>query len=227
MGAVGSSGVVAGGAVALVAGVLGYLMGGSAAPSESGATLTWDPVVAAPAETGELDGVLYEVVALRQSWNELEAAVRALTGRLDAIDPLSASRQPVSPSDGDSPSSPELDATLADVQFQLRSALALLEGGGGSLRQVQEEKPEPDWAELQPILELWRVDQEAALREVYLLSDEEMMRKYGPPTKIWGHEGQVAWLYGDGYFDPNTEKFEREIFMEFVDGHVNQLSVEE
>ncbi len=221
-------GLVLGAAAAVCLGGLGFWAGVRSSASarragEAGGTVVPWSGHEEREPAGETEDVRFELGGIAASLARIEEAIAALDTRLASLEPVGA-RQPASPDP--QADSGDLAASLADVQQRLQEALALLDGSV-SLREVREKKPVTDLPELQRLLDLWRSNREEALKNVQLLSSEETMERFGPPTKIWTDEGNVMWLYGDGALDAATQKHEREVILGFVDGHVNQLSVHE
>ena len=159
---------------------------------------------------------------LEQRIAALEAAVVELTAA------VRATRAPASKAPEGSPPAGvdvvELRESVAELQ---RTIVAELERvRDEDLSRLREEKPEPDWAELDQLVHRWRLDPAPVEQEVKLLTVAELLRRYGSPTEIWSNAKGTHWTYGQGY-DPATERYRTEIYLRLQDGVVTSLSIDE
>lgn len=164
-------------------------------------------------------------MALAQILRELQG-LAARSPTREVLDPEGAAPESV----GDLTASIQelrnsVKAQLEETRFladQVAASQAL-----GKNQAAMLEKPEADWNALRGLISSWNLDQEAALEEVRLLSSDQIIRRFGPPTKVWSRGEGVAWLYGTGHFDEESKKYETEVFLQFLDGAVANMSVKQ
>jgi hypothetical protein len=150
--------------------------------------------------------------------------------------PSGAARDPL-PSAGDAP-----DADLLAPDADLLKALARLEqvvreearntrtllapdsGERAVLERIKDADRPADWAAWAPILALWRDDPEAARAAVKLLTDQEVLDRFGTPTDVWSVEQGITWQYARDK-DPVDGGYGTEIILRVPKGYVTQLAV--
>jgi len=178
-----------------------------------------------------------ELAALRQDVRGLQRAVDGLTRRLEREQPTTGL---VSPAPTAARASEVPQATVNQVQ-ELQSAVEQLQASvqswraesvqarqasaSPSLDQLREEKREVDWGAWDTFISDWHLDQEQAAGELKLVTGQELMNRYGPPTEVWSNEKGMHWIYGRDY-DPVAEKYATEIYLRFHDGQVTTVWVE-
>jgi hypothetical protein len=111
----------------------------------------------------------------------------------------------------------ELKDALNEILHNLPTASAPL------LSDVRKENPTPKWDELQKTILLWSWDEVKAQNELVMLSEREVLIKFGAPTEMWSSDKGVNWLYGSGH-DPEGG-YLTEVWLLFLDGHVTVLGV--
>ena len=117
---------------------------------------------------------------------------------------------------------------LAGLQELQRSVDRLLAARGDTVERLQElrkERPEADWSALDPLVELCERDPERARKEVMLLSEEELLRRFGAPDQITTGPVGIKWIYGHEYV-PDWDRYRRQIVFVLTEGVVRTLRVE-
>ena len=146
-----------------------------------------------------------------------------LSGKLDA------NRSPgTEPSSAGSPEVAELAATVAALQDslvrQLEADREVREQD--TLSKLKQAKPEPDWPALDELVRRWRLDPVGAKQDVKLLTDAEVLRRFGTPGEVWSNEKGTHWIYGQGY-DAASDSYQLEIYLRLRDGVVTQVGIDE
>lgn len=67
--------------------------------------------------------------------------------------------------------------------------------GGESLLELRKSRPRTNWAALEELAGLWREDERAADRSQYLQSTRDLLRAYGPPTRIYTPADSLLFHY--------------------------------
>lgn len=171
-----------------------------------------------------------ELVELREELREELSHVRAALERIEArLD--RAEREPVVPRaahdtapvpTGDSDEHLRLHQELLDAVALL---LARSEDPALGLQRLRAERPEADWAALGLLLSLWEVDVEQARKEVQLLSEAELLRRYGAPDLTFPSGEGTRWVYGQG-FVPARDAYELQLTFVIQGGLVRSFFVE-
>ncbi len=204
------------------------LLRARASPSDSVALPAVRPRIDVPAEQAlrvdEPRGdMLLGFRSLEERLDGVEAALRRLEAATAASDP-NAARQPLV--------EPATLAQLGAAVERLEAAIELLRANAKASVAAPDPNalvaahPEPDWEALWELMDLWRVDEKAALQRVQLLDQEALLRTFGSPTELWGNEKGVHWMYGEG-FDPVDEIYRQEVYMRLNEGVVTVLGVKE
>ena len=122
-------------------------------------------------------------------------------------------------------------AELRAMEFRLRSELHGVAGTeddvertAALVERMRGTDAEVDWYAWDPILALWDADREAARAELKLMTAEEVIDRFGPPTDVWSNTNGITWQYARGY-DALAEKYQDEIILRMPDGYVTQLAV--
>lgn len=95
---------------------------------------------------------------------------------------------------------------------------------GLAVARIRELGGEVAWHAWDPILELWDEDRDAARREVKLLTDVEVLDRFGPPTDVWSNTSGITWQYAKD-LDPVTGEPGTEVILRMPAGYVTQLAV--
>lgn len=94
----------------------------------------------------------------------------------------------------------------------------------GVLDRIKDADRPADWAAWAPILALWRDDPGAARAEVKLLTDQEVLDRFGTPTDVWSVDQGITWQYARDK-DPADASWGTEIILRVPKGYVTQLAV--
>lgn len=195
------------------------------------------PAVASP-EHGSA-----ELAAIERRLERIEAAlgrlaVRAPDDELQAprTSPAGARRPATTPVDDASRplAQSEIDQVLAALQRTedaLRRELQLTREvvgdeavRGDTLERIRDEPRPIDWYAWDEILELWNEDPDLARKEVKLLTDEEVLDRFGTPTDVWSNTNGITWQYARD-LDATTGKYATEVILRIPAGFVTQLAV--
>jgi hypothetical protein len=168
-------------------------------------------------------GILSDsLLGIQESLSKIEDRLATLEAR-----PEMRIARAVSPPVGESPNADELLNLISETS-ELKEALsALIQNLSAqstqSLVDVRNENPTPKWGELQNTISLWTQDQVKAQNELVMLSEKEVLLKFGAPTEVWSNNSGINWLYGSG-LDPEGG-YQTEVWLLFLDGHVTVLGV--
>lgn|GEM_PF-5930839 len=190
---------------------------------------TLEPAGGTPLPAEALEGLRAQLDRIESRLKELELEPPvAGPARAEGTLPDSTRDEPSArlPAGGD-------QVTLASLSLQLAELRGLLdehvqEGRAEreanlGLARAKELRPEPDWERLQALIDLQRVDEARALREVRLLTPADVVRRFGSPTEVWHDQNGSNWLFGadrDG-----SGRYHTEVWMCFQDGYVTMLGV--
>ena len=170
-----------------------------------------DAIAAALRELGR------EVGALRQAVEELQGA------------PL---REPVESGESDAASDrPALRRELADLEASMRSEFeslrALIELGErhALVDAIRSDKRHIDWTAWEEVIAAWRRSPEEARKMVKLLTSDELIERFGPPTDIWANQMGLTWQYKRDH--PIDTELTQEAILRLPDGFVAQLAIRE
>lgn len=120
---------------------------------------------------------------------------------------------------------PVLTALEQSIQG-LQEQLAADGSGGGAavgIPRARALKQEADWAQLQPIAELFTVDENRAKRQVRFLTPAELLSRFGPPDEVWAasDSSSVQWFYGRrGIWEGEADAQIAEVSFRIQDGYV-------
>jgi hypothetical protein len=207
---------------------LGWMLSSMGSRAESPAALSGSGAPIPPASTGATDrdldgGEVLGAEDLTARLSRMEAQLVALSRTLDSLAESNSPRRP-----GNTPTEALETTDLSDQVAQLQASVdkLLLRDGDRVARMelLRREHPDSDWAELGTLVGAWQLDEKAAARSLHLQSDERVLEQFGAPTEMWSNDGGVHWVYGEGK-DPITEKYLREIYFCFRDGHVTLVNV--
>ncbi|MAW59912.1 MAG: hypothetical protein CMJ94_03635 [Planctomycetes bacterium] len=129
--------------------------------------------------------------------------LRASVEALDRVAPGAAAAAPHAALPGAAASGGrqvDLEPVLRDLQQAIAGLADQVESGGqgvAGLKRARSMRQTANWAELQPLAELMSRDDEAADRQVRLLTPPELLARFGPPDHVWsgGDSGAVTWHY--------------------------------
>ena len=186
----------------------------------------------ASSEQGELvSGLQRELSLLRRSIEERperEELTAPITREPEAVS--DTDRQPLQ---GPTTSNEEILAAIRALEAKLvsdeRDGAELEEGTIPlSSEELLERMKDPtrgiDWAAWDPIVNLWHQDKNEARKAVKLLTDEQVLERFGPPTDVWSNAQGITWQYARDW-DPVRKKFGTDIILRIPDGYVTQLAV--
>jgi hypothetical protein len=114
---------------------------------------------------------------------------------------------------------------LRELQGSVRSLLELRSDPRAGLQRLREERPTADWSELDLLLSLHERNVEQARKRVQLLSEFEVLRRYGSPDLIFANERGEHWVYGRGYV-PERDAYQLQLVFRFQTGLVRAFHVE-
>lgn len=160
----------------------------------------------------ELRALLERVDA--RSERVLRALADAPAGRAPADEPVTAEGGP----------GEEL-RLLRELERSLAELCARPTDAGEALQRLRAERPEPDWPALDALVATLDADVEAARREVQLLSEPEVLRRYGSPSLTYVRDGVVRWVYGRDYV-PQWDAYRLQLVLAFEGGLVRTVYVE-
>lgn len=115
-----------------------------------------------------------------------------------------------------------LEQSILGLQEQL-SADGSGRGGAVGIPRARALKQTADWAELQPIAELFTLDEDRAKRQVRFLTPAELLSRFGPPDEVWAanDSSSVQWFYGrTGVWDGEADAQVAEVCFRIQDGYV-------
>lgn len=209
--------------VGVLSATLGLAIGWRLRPLPEPAQEALRPPVSAPpvdAPRG-IDGAVAERL---ERLDARLAALEVAIGRLGATARTVAAPDPTAAEDRVAARLDELLARLGAME----DALARLEQSDEraarqriDLAALKEEHDEVQWPALRELLDLRRLDPNAASREVQLLSDEDLVRRFGSPTTMYGNAAGLHWFYRDGDDDVWTT----EVYFRLQNGYVTVLDV--
>lgn len=197
-------------AVAAVAGfVVGLAVTRGAPARPSGA------IEAAPTSDPRLAAIASDLAAVRR-----QLALRA------ADAPASPERRMLREDGTTSDDTPVLLA-LDSLQKHLDAELAELsrliterETAQTRLARMREEGRGIDWAALNALVATWRFDRDAAEKDVELLTAEQVLDRFGPPSRVYTNTNGLHWEYtGKGAGDW------KQVILRVPDGYVTNLIV--
>lgn len=84
-------------------------------------------------------------------------------------------------------------------------------------------KQEADWAQFQPIAELFSLDETRAKRQARFLTPSDLLERFGPPDEAWASNepSSVRWFYGKrGVWDGEPDSPIAEVTFCIQDGYV-------
>ena len=203
-------------ALAFLAGAASlWIWEGSGSAARQTGSESPEPPSASPAEL--------EVILRRLE--EQSATLDGLAKRIEAVSAASP-RQPL-PTD---PAPDEENEALAALLQQVQGSLDhLLEADRldrlERMQRLREEHPDADWAALEPLVDQVALDLEQARKEVLLLSEEELVRRFGSPQLIYSRGNVVCWVYGRNYM-PERDAYQLQVVFSLTDGAVISLHVE-
>lgn len=170
------------------------------------------------AESGQGEIVL-ELQRLRESlqqWKRTSAPVQGVAAPQNLPGPRSERTPDLLPI------LTSLDQSIQGLAEQLAS-----DGSGGGaavgIPRARALKHEADWAQLQPIAELFSVDEDRAKRQVRFLTPSELLARFGPPDEVWAanDSSSVSWFYGKrGVWEGEADSQVAEVTFRIQDGYV-------
>lgn len=181
--------------------------GGGAPPVESGGELR-----------ASVEALRTEVAALRRLVEELGAA-GAHAGRREPVD-AAPERTPA-----------ELRDELARLEGTVRTGFAelraLIELGErhALVESIRSNRRDVDWTAWEEIIAAWNRDPEEARKAVKLLTSDELIERFGPPTDVWANQMGLTWQYERVH--PLNPDRTQEVILRLPDGYVAQLAVRE
>jgi len=163
----------------------------------------------------------------------LEALQRLDQRMVHALELLEAASGPrptpsMAPEGGRAPRDSGTDeerALLRELRAGIETLLERSSDARAGLQQARRERPDADWSALDPLLALWEVDVERARKQVLLLSEVEVVRRYGSPDLTFPDGRGARWVYGQG-FVPERDAYRLQIVFAFQDGLVQSFYVE-
>lgn len=163
-----------------------------------------------------------EVASLRTSIEDL----RAELGR----GPRRALDEPVEPPDSTSAvgiSSRELARLEASMRSGFDELRALIELGErhALVDAIRSDKRHIDWTAWEEVIAAWRRDPKEARQMIKLLTSDELIDRFGPPTDVWANQMGLTWQYKRDH--PVEAGLTQEIILRLPDGFVAQLAVRE
>jgi hypothetical protein len=114
---------------------------------------------------------------------------------------------------------------LRALERSLQELLARPTDAHAALQRLRAERPEPDWIALDALLAASESDSMAARRSVQLLSEAEVLRRYGSPGLTYVRDGVVRWVYGRD-FVPEWDAYLLQLVLVFEGGLVRDFHVE-
>jgi len=163
--------------------------------------------------------------AVDEAWLvRIDRRLAALDDALRALEPtrtVAGADPALDPDAGD-----RLDE-LIDRLASLDAAMRAREEGADEpvgLNTLRERHPTIQWGALQALIDQWHVDPEEAQRSTRLLSDRDLLRRYGSPNALWSNAAGLHWFYRDGE-DPLAGTFATEVYFRLEDGYVTMLGI--
>jgi hypothetical protein len=159
------------------------------------------------------------------------AELRVLTLRiLETLERIESRLQLAGERESLAPSMPQVSSgaeqgLLRELQASVELLLERSEDPSFRLQRLREERPEADWAALGALLALWETDVEQARKEVQLLSEAEVLRRYGSPDLTFPDGSGARWIYGRR-FVPSRDAYELQLTFVFREGLVRSFFVE-
>jgi len=165
--------------------------------------------------------------ALRELRGEVSELRRAVEELQDA--PL---REPVDSGEagdatGWSGQGRELARLEASMHAEFEALRALIELGErhALVEAIRSDKRHVDWTAWEEVIEAWRRSPEEARKLVKLLTSDELIERFGPPSDVWANQLGLTWQYERQHpLDPGLTQ---EIILRLPDGFVAQLAVRE
>lgn len=109
-----------------------------------------------------------------------------------------------------------LDAELAELSRLITER----ETAQTRLARMREEGRGIDWAALNALVATWRFDRDAAEKDVELLTAEQVLDRFGPPSRVYTNTNGLHWEYaGEGAGDW------QQVILRVPDGYVTNLIV--
>jgi len=112
-----------------------------------------------------------------------------------------------------------LEATLRDEAQATRVALVDASASGVELR---ERRADIDWAAWQDVWGTYQSDEKAGADKVRLLTTDQLLAHYGPPTEVSSKENGMRTWY---YYDPDGGQ-PLNVTVQIVDGYVTWVWME-
>lgn len=175
-------------------------------------------------EAASSDALALALRELGQEVSELRRAVEELQGA-----PL---REPVD-SGGTSDAAArsgqgrELARLEASMRAEFDALRSLIELGErhALVDAIRSDKRHADWTAWEEVIAAWRRSPEEARKLVKLLTSDELIDRFGPPTDVWANQLGLTWQYEREHpLDPGLTQ---EIILRLPDGFVAQLAVRE
>jgi len=166
------------------------------------------------------------------------ALLRASVGRLDVADVVrpapTTTRQPAMAGDPPTDTGTDaeaLNAALARLENTFRLELEKTRelitesGAAGLVERIRSDRRHVDWAAWEDVIVVWKRDMDEARRMVKLMTADELIERYGPPTDVWTNTNGLTWQYAR--IDPLDATKLQEVILRLPDGYVAQLHYRE
>ena len=189
--------------------------------------------LATPASGSAGNSLSGDVRELHRALDDTQRTVLALLEELRARPTNAAStRTPLAAADGTGAGAEESpEVTLPMLYEELRGLRFLVAPDAGPqdvstrvLEAMQDPNHGIDWGAWQPILDLWEHDRAEARSKVKLMTEEQVLQRFGPPSDVWSNTQGITWQYARGV-GADGQGHELEILLRIPNGYVTQLVV--
>lgn len=194
-----------------------------------------DAVSPALLRTGE--GLVLQ--RLDELYAELQRTNRELAELRGVLRLAPAERRPATPAGEDElpavriePDDPATAAALAALErrllIELEATRELIRRETGAERlveRIRNARRDVDWTAWEDVIAAWRRDPEEARRMVKLLTVDELLERYGPPTNVWSNTNGLTWQYQRTH--PLEPTRVQELILRVPAGYVAQLAYRE
>ncbi len=171
---------------------------------------------------------------LRETLAAMRSALERLDARLSALElapaappsPRADARRPVPAIEAERLA--ELTAAVDELRRAVEAGLPAgveLRDPEPTLEELRAQHPVTDWNAVHGLIDLWSADPAAARQDTMLLSQRDLLKRFGTPTELWGGDGVLNWFYQEGY-DAAAETYLVEVYFRLNDGYVTLLNVD-
>ncbi len=160
---------------------------------------------------------------------DLRREIEYLRGAVEELQADRGSRRESLNISGEGPSASNRD--LAQLESTMRAefeSLRTLIGLGerhALVEAIRSDKRHVDWTAWEDVIATWKRDPEEARKMVKLLTSDELIKRFGPPTDVWANQLGLTWQYKR--YHPLDTELTQEIILRLPDGFVAQLAVRE